>query len=161
MKKRPSSGADTVQEGPITLTCCDSPWVDAPSLQTVVDERCQAGKDALAENGFAEKRLEQIFSPCEPWVRFLEEASVKRRGERYLAGDFVDCTWDDVFAEGDGFRRVDEEWTWAEDIAMNVVVIRAIYYFLIRIERMPGLWIKVCLPQRFNRWHRKSVCPDG
>jgi len=156
VKKRPSSGADTVQEGPITLTRCDSPWVDTPSLQTVLDERCQVGKGGLAQNGLAkngsaENRFEQIFKPCAPWVRFLEATSVQRGGERYLSGGFVDCTWDDVFAEGDGFRRIDEEWTWAEDIAMNVVVIRAIYYFLIRIEGMPGL------PRELERRSGKTV----
>lgn len=129
VRKRPSSGADAVEEGQIKLTRCDSPWVDAPSLHTLVYMRCKAGLGGLAE----------IFRPCESWLRFLEAASVQCGGERYVGGGFVDCTWDDVFADGDGFRLVDQEWTWADEIAMNVVVIRAIYYFLIRIEGVRGL----------------------
>ena len=129
VKKRPSSGADAVEEGRIKLKRCDSPWVDAPSLHTRLYRRCVSGDGGLAE----------MFRPCEAWLAFLEAASVQRGDEHYLDGSFVDCKWDDAFSDGERLRLVDQEWTWADQIPMSVVVLRAIYYFLIKIEGVRGL----------------------
>jgi len=129
VEKRPLSGAPLVEDGAVTLRATESPWLDSLSLHTTTYLRARSAKRELGD----------IFAPCAPWVVHLRSLARVHDGAAHLDGGFVDCTWHNVFPNGAGFEFVDREWTWHRDIRLTVVVIRAIYYFLVRTEEAPGI----------------------
>lgn len=129
VEKQPLSGGSGAQEGPVALHATESPWLDTVSLHTTTYLRARGAKRSLAD----------IFSPCAAWVAYLQSLATLRNGATWLDGNYVDCTWHNVFPKGVDFEFVDREWTWHQDIRLPVVVIRAIYYFLARTEDQPGI----------------------
>ena len=127
--KRPLSGGSGAQDGPVALRATESPWLDTVSLHTTTYLRARGAKRSLAD----------IFTPCAAWVAHLKSLATLREGVPWLDGNYVDCTWHNVFPSSAGFEFVDREWTWHQDIPLPVVVIRAIYYFLARTEDQPGI----------------------
>jgi len=117
-------GAPYVQAGHVTLRACESPWAGPSSVHAETLARCKE----------ARRRLPEMVEPCRPWADLLVEASFDDGGRRMLGGDFIDCTWDNVFRGDEGPVFIDREWIWSEPIALHVVVIRAIYCFLLRID---------------------------
>lgn len=129
VEKRPVAGEVLAEDGSVKLQPADSAWSERHSLHTEVYLRARSRKRDLAG----------IFQPCAAWVRWLEAQSVARDGTRWLDGRFVDCTWHNAFPAGDGFEFVDQEWVWQRELRLGTVVIRAIYYFLVRTEDVPGI----------------------
>jgi SAM-dependent methyltransferase len=112
--------------GRLALVDVDSPWVGSHSLHTIVYLRSRSRNAKLSD----------IFAPCSAWIRFLQERATTREYVHYIPGELVDCTWSNVYSTTDGQAIVDQEWVWAQPIRLNVVVIRAIYVFLARVEDM-------------------------
>jgi hypothetical protein len=129
VEKQPLAGGDGAQDGPVALRATESPWLDTVSLHTTTYLRARGAKRSLAD----------IFTPCAAWVAHLQSLATLRDGVAWLDGNYVDCTWHNVFPEGAGFAFVDREWTWHQDIRLPVIVIRAIYYFLARTEDQSGI----------------------
>ena len=129
VEKQPLAGGEGAQDGPVALRATESPWLDTVSLHTTTYLRARGAKRSLAD----------IFTPCAAWVAHLKSLATLRDGVAWLDGNYVDCTWHNVFPEDAGFAFVDREWTWHQDIRLPVVVIRAIYYFLARTEDQPGI----------------------
>ncbi len=129
VEKEPLSGASSTEAGKVTLRATQSPWIDTLSLHSTTYLRARSSKRSLAG----------MFEPCAAWVAFLRSKAKKNDGVEWLDGSYIDCTWHNVFPDGNGFEFVDREWTWSQDIRLTVVVIRAIYYFLVRTEEQPGL----------------------
>lgn len=120
VSKRSRQGLSVVDGGVIKLVDTDLPWLDTLSLQTLVRLRSMSN----------DLGIEEIFAPCRSWIDFLAGKARLRGGERALDGAYVDCIWQNVYPEADLLRVVDREWIWHEDIPLNVIVIRGIYYFL-------------------------------
>lgn len=112
------------EDVPIKLVDTDSLWTDALSLQTLVTLRARAGRVPLAE----------IVEPCQKWIELLVSESSIEDGVRYLDGAHIDSIWSNTYLVDGECRIVDREWIWEEKIQMNVVVIRAVYDFLSRLE---------------------------
>ncbi|WP_129777772.1 class I SAM-dependent methyltransferase [Peristeroidobacter soli] len=124
--KRSLRGSATAESGPMRWRETHSDWIDSYSLQTTLDLRCRS----------ARRSLQEIFEPCRDWLRMLQEQSTTHEGVRYLDGEYVDCTWSNVYPRDGGCTVVDREWSWAERVRLNAVVIRAIYGFLHRLQAM-------------------------
>jgi SAM-dependent methyltransferase len=122
--KRAIDGSGIVASGPLKLVNTDTPWIDAQSLQTVVMLRARARTSLLPD----------IFSPCRSWIDLLTTESSIQDGVRYLDGSHIDSIWPNAYVTAVGCEIVDKEWIWQDRIRMNVVVIRAIYDFLSKIE---------------------------
>ncbi|MDP3075377.1 bifunctional 2-polyprenyl-6-hydroxyphenol methylase/3-demethylubiquinol 3-O-methyltransferase UbiG [Bradyrhizobium sp.] len=127
VSKRSRSGASVVDRGTIRMADTDAPWIPAQSLLTRVALRAKANSATLDE----------IFAPCRKWVELLVAESSVRSGVALLSGSHVDSIWSNVYLDGQDLRIVDREWIWTDDIPLNVVVVRAIYDFLMRLERVP------------------------
>lgn len=124
VSKRSLGGVESVGGSMLKLVDTDSVWIDSYSLQTVVYLRCMSKSSDL----------ETIFQPCGNWVQLLNGVSVAEGDVKYLAGEYVDCIWSNVYAAPDRYKIIDQEWIWAKRIRLNAVVIRAIYNFLSKIE---------------------------
>jgi SAM-dependent methyltransferase len=124
--KRTLLGNAVAESGRLRWRETDSAWVDGYSLQTVLDLRCRA----------ANQTLEAMFEPCRAWLSMLEARSTTYDGVKYLDGEFVDCMWSNVYPQNGSYTIVDREWSWAERIRLNVIVIRAIYGFVNRLQIM-------------------------
>jgi protein-L-isoaspartate O-methyltransferase len=122
--KKSVAGAAVIDGGPVKWVPTTSRWIDAQSLSTEVFSRSQRRN----------VKLEFLFAPCRPWARMLESLAVEDRGTKYLTGQYLDCTWSNAYVREGVCEAVDLEWVWAERLRLNVVVIRAIYLFLLRMD---------------------------
>jgi SAM-dependent methyltransferase len=128
VSKRSRKGA-VVDAGAIKMVDTDAPWAGGQSLLTQAMLRAKSNK----------LTLDEIFEPCRKWVARLIAESTVRNGVISVSGSHVDSTWPNVFPDGQDLRIIDREWIWSSDIPLNVVVIRTIYNFLLRIERSPNI----------------------
>ena len=124
VKKRKLQNDGIVDQDRIKLIDSDSLWIDSLSLLTNIMLRARANKALLAE----------IFEPCKKWIELLVAESTINEGIRYLDGDNIDNIWSNSYLIDGECKIIDREWVWEEEIRMNVVVIRAIYDFLSRVE---------------------------
>jgi SAM-dependent methyltransferase len=123
-EKRKTQSGNVLERRPLRLVNTDSTWIDGLSLQTQLALRARADRITLTE----------IFEPCKHWMELLLAESSVREGIHWLNGTYIDSIWSNTYVVGCECRIVDREWIWEGDIRLNVVVIRAIYDFLSRIE---------------------------
>jgi hypothetical protein len=124
VSKRSRQGLSVVDGGALKLVDTDLPWVNELSLQTWI--RLRSMSDDLA--------IEEIFAPCRIWVDFLAGEASLRNGVTVLDGSHVDSIWQNVYPAAGQVGIVDREWIWHQDIPLNVIIIRGIYYFLAGLE---------------------------
>lgn len=129
VSKRSLQSTGAVDGGVVRLVNVETPWLNTQSLDTQVMLRSRS--DDLT--------LEEIFAPCRAWFDMLVAISKTRDGDKYLDGAHVDSIWSNVYADQSGLKIIDREWLWHADIPLNVIVIRAIYDFLLRLERIPHI----------------------
>jgi SAM-dependent methyltransferase len=127
VSKRLRGGGGAVEQGPVRLVATASQWIPNQSLLTHVMLRSKG-------NGLT---LKEIFAPCQKWVKLLASESRVSNGVAVLDGARIDCLWSNVYFDRNELRVVDQEWIWTNDVKLNVVVIRAIYDFLRRVESEP------------------------
>lgn len=125
--KKPAAGTSTVDGGFIRLIANDSAWIGGNSLLTHVMLRARSKNISL----------DDIFLPCRAWLAFLVAHSHERNGVRMLDGLFIDSIWPNVYFEHDNLKLADQEWKLAESFPLNVLVIRAVFDFLARMEDSP------------------------
>ncbi len=124
---------------PLRLRDTESQWTRSHSIQTVVyttlaDERAELAK---------------IFAPCKAWLEALRLDAIDRDGDRYLPGDHIDATWQNAYLDANNCRFIDLEWVWAHEIRLSVLVIRAIYVFLLACDNRAS--------HRFRGSGRRSI----
>jgi SAM-dependent methyltransferase len=124
VSKKSARGATAIDGGPVKWVETTSPWIDGQSLATQVFARSQRRNATL----------ESIFEPCRPWARMLEELSSDESGTKFVPGEYLDCAWSNVYVSDGNCSVVDLEWVWKDRLRLNVVVIRAIYVFLLRLD---------------------------
>ncbi len=124
VRKRLRDGNGSACRGELSLTPTESPWVDAPSLQTVLMLRARRVDQSLAD----------IFSTCRSWLERLKADTVVEHGVAFLDGEHVDSIWANAYPVAGTCRLVDREWIWSRRLRLNAVVIRAIYDFLSKME---------------------------
>jgi hypothetical protein len=116
--------AEAVTRGPLKLVASESPWMGSHSLYT---DLYAALKDRRAT-------LEQVFAPCRAWLELLRAGAERRGGEHFLPGEHLDSTWQNTYPTPTGYALIDREWVWAHEVRLPVIVIRAAYCFLFRVE---------------------------
>jgi SAM-dependent methyltransferase len=123
IKRRRSLG-EPAQNGKLTMVESESRWLGSHSLQTILLRRYRSRTKSLAE----------IFQPAKGWVEFLARRARSDDGTMLLAGDCLDAVWSNVYPVDDSWEEIDREWIWSDPIPLNVLVIRAIYLFLSKVE---------------------------
>lgn len=118
------SGAREAEFGALRLLTHESPWVDAMSLQTQLLLRARMRSRSLAD----------IFAPCKPWLAWLAAEAQEQRGRFMLGGDHVDSIWSNAYIVGSECRIIDREYVWRDPLPLHVVVIRAIYNLLSKLD---------------------------
>ncbi|MGI9234478.1 MAG: class I SAM-dependent methyltransferase [Woeseiaceae bacterium] len=126
------SGDKQADLGKLSLHESRSNWQDSYSLQTRIYQNCMSNV----------KQLGEMFAPCRVWLDFLEDQSEIVDGEKYVDGSLIDCNFANAYLRSGKIVLVDNEWRWKERIRVNVIVIRAIFTFLLRIDdtrRLPEI----------------------
>jgi hypothetical protein len=124
VSKMPLSGEKQVVIGKLSLRESHSDWQDSYSLQTQLYRNCMS----------IVKQLGDMFAPCRLWLDFLENQSEIINGEKYVDGEYIDCNFANAYLNSGKITLVDNEWIWEERIKVNVILIRALYTFLCRID---------------------------
>ena len=94
---------------------------------------------AMARRAGRELDLEKIFDPRGSW--FDELRAVHRGGGPGQAGhgDRLDSIWRNCFVVDGNCRFIDQEWIWARELPLNLVVARGLYYFAKSLLGSSGL----------------------
>lgn len=124
VSKKPLTGDTRIAVGALSLLESVSLWRDSYSLQTLLHRNCMSDQ----------KPLRDMFGPCRVWLEFLESNSECTDGEKYLDGKYIDCNFSNVYLESGNVVLIDNEWVWEDRIRLNVIVVRAIFTFLRRID---------------------------
>ncbi len=124
VEKRLSNGSKAAQEGPVKLVETQSPWIGGLSIHMQIVLRVHEQKCSLGK----------MFEPCKNWIDLLVAKSTIKNEMRYLDGADIDSIWSNTFLVAGECSFIDREWIWEHDIRLNVVVIRAIYDFLSKME---------------------------
>ena len=123
VKKTPLSGVPSVQAGRLTLRSCIDEWTDGLSLHSQLTKRSR-------EYG---RSLEELFEPGKVWLDKLRSLTLPGDANR-VDGKYLDALWKNAYLQGSDCRFIDQEWEWQESIPVNVLVIRAIYQYLLSID---------------------------
>jgi SAM-dependent methyltransferase len=123
VSKRSRKGG-RVAGGMIKMVDTETRWVGGQSLLTLVTLRAKSNRLSLDE----------MFAPCRRWVAWLIAESTVENGATSISGSHVDSIWPNIYLDGEELRIIDREWIWSNSIPLNVVVIRAIYNFLMTID---------------------------
>lgn len=116
-------------------------WESGLSLQGLITQRVKEKKITL----------EELFAPCKYWVKKLNSLARNENNEMVIEGKHIDCIWKNCFVYDDDCVFIDQEWELYEKISLNIVIIRAIYYFLDDIYHM------IDLQQTLKRSMTKSL----
>jgi SAM-dependent methyltransferase len=133
------SGERQTESGALQLVANEGPWVDAMSLQTQLLLLARMRTRSLAD----------IFAPSKPWLDRLASTTSDVRGRRILGGEHVDSIWSNAYVADGECHFIDREYVWKMPLPMNVVVIRAIYNLLVKLE--DGLPVAHALEARSGR----------
>ena len=123
------SAASSSSSGPFRWRRTTSVWRPGGSLQAAIRSRCKN----------LDYSLEEIFKPCSGWLDALFGAVSAEYGEMRLPGNYLDASWANFFPNDGDPAFVDQEWELDGAIELNVLVIRAIYLFLIKLEGVKRL----------------------
>lgn len=143
--KRTTVGERVIEHASLKLVEGESAWIESYSLFTLVSLRCRSASYGLSE----------MFSPCKGWVELLNALSTSYNGVRYVSGDHIDTIWTNVYPTKDRFEIVDKEWIWHQNIGVNVIVVRAVYDFLTRVE--DARWLSKKLQLRSGKRLIRSI----
>jgi len=125
VSKKAISGESIVSIDKLSMIESNSTWNNSSSLQTLLYNNCMSKKMSLSE----------IFLPCKLWIEYLESASKVTNGDKYLDGHYIDSIFSNIYLNENRLTIIDKEWIWKEKIKLNVIVIRAIFNFLHKIDR--------------------------
>jgi SAM-dependent methyltransferase len=108
----------------ISLQETSSIWIDGFSLETTL----------LRMVRFKNMSINELFKPCIIWVNTLRKVSEIKDGECTLDGKYLDYIWRNSYLSNNEGVFIDQEWVRESEILLNVLVIRAIFHFLVEIE---------------------------
>lgn len=123
--KRALNGQTSTKAGRLTLVGSDVRWQPGKSLQ------CDIALRALSH----EASLEDIFAPCRSWLAAIKEDAFEHNAKTYVGGHCIDKIWQNYYPNDEGGTFIDQEWIWDPHIPLNVLVIRAIYHSLAKLEQ--------------------------
>jgi SAM-dependent methyltransferase len=121
--------ADRGIDDPLRINAYRERWMNRESIQMQLLKRAKR----------REITLDELFAPCEPWLRKIRSLASLEKGEMVVAGRYLDCTWGNSFVEDGGCVLIDQEWAWNRPIRLNALVVRSIYHFLHTIRNTSEL----------------------
>lgn len=123
------SSDSVITDGDLELHKSNSTWQECSSLQTVLNSNC------LSKS----KNVVDMFSPAMKWIDYLNENSITANGEKFLPGEFIDCSWSNFYPGSDEGAIIDKEWVWKRKIRFNTLIVRTIFNFLGRLHNTDNL----------------------
>jgi 2-polyprenyl-3-methyl-5-hydroxy-6-metoxy-1,4-benzoquinol methylase len=99
-------------------------WIRGQSLHTRILLRCLARKSSL----------HQSFELVRPWLDELKNQHDAAKNNGFLPGNYVDCIWKNSFLENERVTFIDQEWEWQQDLSLEVLFIRAMFFFLLETQ---------------------------
>lgn len=119
-----TSGKEKADLGSLTIQKHENNWINSFSLQT------ELSLLALRKD----KRIEDIFICCRPWIEMLMCDARRKNEQLMIDGIYIDSIWRNSYIVGGKCQFIDHEYVWDQDIPLNVIVVRAIYYFILSIN---------------------------
>jgi len=113
-------GDDSLELKPYT-----EPWIPGPTVHREVLERALDNSAAIPE----------IFLPAQAWYHSLLEISENA----CVDGAMIDAIWQNSLQVNGEVVHIDLEWLQGQPIALNTLLIRAIYWFLSDLRSYPML----------------------
>jgi len=104
-------------------------WVDQLSLYMQIFKR-------IKEKNIT---IEELFNPCRIWLQKMRSLSSLEAGRFMLEGKHVDSIWRNSFIKNGECCFIDDEFVWHKKIALNVLLIKSIYYFLFDLRNTDDL----------------------
>jgi len=124
LEKTPLAGTAAARDG-FTLLPYREPWRDGETIHA----RCL--HRALAHRA----QFHEIFAPAASWLQAVHKLAVNEE----VDGARIDAIWQNCVDTDDDVTFIDQEWRSAEPISVNVLFIRAIYWFLVDLRSYPSL----------------------
>lgn len=124
LEKVPLADAAATRDG-FTILPYREPWRNGETVHT----RCL--HRALAHRA----QFNEIFAPAGSWFRAILEMAT----DDAIDGTRIDAIWQNCVDSGDGITFIDQEWRSAEPISVHVLIVRAIYWFLVELRTYPTL----------------------
>lgn len=124
VEKRLWSGKDSSEEGALSIDPATTSWINGNSLQT----------ELLTRARLRNASLDSIFRIAQPWLTFLESEATEHGGKKYVSGRHIDSIWKNSYCSDGKCQLIDREWIWRDDVALNTLLIRAIYDFLSKLD---------------------------
>ncbi len=119
VQKQPIREPATRPSASFELRGVEGPWISGPSLQLTMERRLQEQKLSMAE----------FLAPAGQWVQALREQALDEE-RRKLPGHLLDAIWRNTFVHQGKVAFIDLEWKWLQPIDLQLIVIRAVYFFL-------------------------------
>lgn len=113
----------------LNLNPQEKEWMDSLSLHTQLMKRIKEKNITISE----------LFDPCKIWLWKIKSLSTLHVDKFIIDGKYIDSIWSNSFIKNNDCYLIDDEWEWKEKIALNVLIIKSIYYFLYEIRNMDKL----------------------
>ena len=133
------SGAVMVSKNPVNnvmsgrpafrLQSYEEPWCEGETLQTDVLRRAMNRKASF----------ESIFDPTRAWFEHLSGLATAAGRDADLPGNCTDAIWQNTIAGQDAVHLIDQEWVSANAIPLKIIVMRAVYRFLVELREADTL----------------------
>ncbi len=104
-------------------------WIDGESLQLSVARRARE----------RDLTIQEIIEPSLVWFQELKSSSTNMHGRMCVSGNALDSIWRNCFVKEGQVRYIDQEWAWKEELPLEIVVIRGLYYFATGLLDSSGL----------------------
>jgi precorrin-6B methylase 2 len=133
------SGAVTVSKVPVNnvvsgqpafrLQPYTEPWREGETLQHAVLRRAMDRKASF----------EAIFAPTRVWFDHLSALAPGAGPDASLPGECTDAIWQNTIAARGAVHLIDQEWVSANAIPLKIIVMRAVYRFLVELREADTL----------------------
>ena len=133
------SGAVTVNKQPVNnavsgqpafrLQSYEEPWRAGETLQHAVLRRAMDSKASF----------ESIFEPTRAWFDHLSTLATGTGPDASLPGNCTDAIWQNTIAGRDAVHLIDQEWISENPVPLKVIVMRAVYRFLVELREADTL----------------------
>jgi len=133
------SGAVTVSKEPVNnavsgrqafrLQPYEEPWREGETLQHAVLRRAMDSKASF----------EAIFIPTRAWFDHLSALATGAGPDASLPGHCTDAIWQNTIVGQNAVHLIDQEWVSENAIPLKIIVMRAIYRFLVELREADTL----------------------
>lgn len=134
------SGAVTVRKEPINhasvgqsafrLQPYEEPWCSGEVLHHTVLKRAMDRRASF----------ESIFEPTRPWFDHLSSLAT----DNCLPGECTDAIWQNTIIKQGGVHLIDQEWISEHILSRKMLVMRAVYRFLVDLREVDTLSASLC-----------------